>query len=120
MARRYSRGPFDPFDQTPFGGLREVQIPRPPRRFWIGLGFIGAALLVILLTQPVISFLTEVQWYDALGIKSVYVTRITLELFLFFATLILAFLFGAVNVAVTLRIRSGRALRAVGDRKSVV
>src|SRR5215471_11935500 len=108
MARRYSRGPFDPFDQPPFGGLREVQIPRPPRRFWIGLGFIGAALLVILLTQPIVSFLTEIQWYDALGIKGVYLTRVSLELILFFGTLAVAFAFGAANVAVTLRIRGGR------------
>ena len=117
MARRYSRGPFDPFDQSPFGGFREVQIPRPPRRFWIGLGFIGAAVLVFLLTEPIVSFLTEIQWYDALGIKSVYLTRLSLELFLFFGTLILAFLFGAANVAATLRIRGGRALRAVGVRR---
>jgi uncharacterized membrane protein (UPF0182 family) len=117
MARRYTRGPFDPFDQPPFGGFREVQIPRPPRRFWIGLGFIGAALLVILLTQPLVSFLTEIQWYDALGIRSVYLTRVSLELILFFSTLVLAFLFGAANVAATLRIRTGRALRAVGVRR---
>ena len=117
MARRYSRGPFDPFDQAPFGGFREVQIPRPPRRFWIGLSFIGAALLVILLTQPIVSFLTEIQWYDALGIKGVYLTRVSLELILFFGTLIVAFLFGAANVAVTLRVRGGRALRAVGVRR---
>jgi uncharacterized membrane protein (UPF0182 family) len=117
MARRYSRGPFDPFDQAPFGGFRDVQIPRPPRRFWIGLGFIGAALLVILLTQPLVSFLTEIQWYDALGIKGVYLTRVSLQLILFFAALILSFLFGAANVAVSLRIRGGRALRAVGVRR---
>jgi uncharacterized protein len=117
MARRYSRGPFDPFDQTPFSGFREVQIPRPPRRFWIGLGFIAGALLVILLTEPLVSFLTEIQWYDALGIKSVYLTRVSLELILFFSTLVISFLFGAANVAVTLRIRGGRALRAVGVRR---
>jgi len=117
MARRYSRGPFDPFDQSPFGGFREVQIPRPPRRFWIGLGFIGAALLVILLTEPLVGFLTEIQWYDALGIKGVYLTRVWLELVLFFSTLLIAFLFGAANVAVTLRVRGGRALRAVGVRR---
>src|SRR5215469_6770158 len=99
MARRYSRGPFDPFDQTPFSGFREVQIPRPPRRFWIGVGFIGAALLVVLLTEPIVSFLTEIQWYDALGIKNVYLTRVALELILFFGTLLIAFLFGAANVA---------------------
>jgi uncharacterized protein len=117
MARRYSRGPFDPFDQPPFGGFREVQIPRPPRRFWIGLGFIGAALLVVLLTEPIVGFLTEIQWFDALGIKGVYLTRISLELVLFFGSLVISFLFGAVNVAFALRIRSGRALRALGVRR---
>src|SRR6266568_2947381 len=117
MARRYSRGPFDPFDQPPFGGLRDVQIPRPPRRFWIGLGFIGAALLVILLAEPIVGFLTEIQWFDALGLRSVYLTRVSLELLLFFSTLILAFLFGLVNVWLALRIRTGRALRAVGVRR---
>ncbi len=117
MARRYTRGPFDPFDQTPFGGFREVQIPRPPRRFWIGLGFIGAAVLVILLTEPIVSFLAEIQWYDALGLKGVYLTRVSLELSLFFAALLLSFLFGAVNVGFALQIRTGRALRAVGVRR---
>jgi len=117
MARRYSRGPFDPFDQPPFGGFREVQIPRPPRRFWVGLGFIGAALLVVLLTEPLVGLLTTIQWYDALGLKSIFVTRITIQLLLFFGTLILAFLFGLANIMVALRIRTGRALRAVGVRR---
>src|SRR5215472_9564948 len=117
MARRYSRGPFDPFDQPPFGGLREVQIPRPPRRFWVGLGFLGAALLVVLLTEPIVGFLTEIQWFDALGIKSVYLTRFWLELLLFLGSLVVAFLFGTLNVAVALRIRSGSALRALGVKR---
>ena len=117
MARRSSRGPFEPFDQPPFGGFREVQIPRPPRRFWIGLGFIGAALLVIFLTAPIVGFLATIQWFDALGIKGVYLTRVGLETLLFFSGLIVAFLFGAVNVAIALRLRSGRALRAVGIRQ---
>ena len=85
MARRYTRGPFDPFDQPPFGGLRDVQIPRPPRRFWVGLGFIGAALLVIFLTAPIVGFLTTIQWFDALGVKGVYLTRVGLETLLFFS-----------------------------------
>src|SRR5215831_18908511 len=117
MARRYTRGPFDPFDQPPFGGIREVQIPRPPRRFWVGLSFIGAALLVIFLTAPIVGFLATVQWFDALGIKGVYLTRVGLETLLFFAGLIIAFLFGTVNILIALRVRSGRALRAVGIRQ---
>jgi len=117
MARRYSRGPFDPFDQTPFGGLREVNIPRPPRRFWVGLGFIAVALLVVLLTAPLVGFVTEVQWYDALGIRGVYLNRVGLEVLLFFGSLVLSFLFGALNTGVALRVRTGRALRAVGIRQ---
>src|SRR6266545_4559233 len=117
MARRSSRGPFDPFDQPPFGGFREVQIPRPPRRFWIGLGFIGVAALVVLLTEPIVGLITETQWYDALGIRSVYTTRLSIQLLLFFGTLLVTFLFGAVNVWLALRIRSGRALRALGVRR---
>jgi uncharacterized membrane protein (UPF0182 family) len=120
MARRYSRGPFDPFDQPPFGGIREVQLPRPPRRFWIGLAFVGAALLVVLLTAPVVGFVTEIQWFDALGIRGVYLNRIGLELLLFFSSLLISFLFGAANVVVALRVRSGRALRAVGIRQRVL
>ncbi len=117
MARRYTRGPFDPFDQPPFGGFREVQIPRPPRRFWIGLGFVAAAVLVVLLTAPIVGFLTEVQWFDALGIRGVYLNRVGLELLLFFSSLLLSFLFGLGNLVVALRVRSGRALRAVGIRQ---
>ena len=117
MARRYTRGPFDPFDQPPFGGFREVQIPRPPRRFWIGLGFIGAALLVVLLTEPIVGILTSIQWYDALDLKSVYLTRLWLQLLLFFGTLVVAFLICLANVGFALRIRTGRALRVVGVRR---
>jgi uncharacterized membrane protein (UPF0182 family) len=117
MARRYTRGPFDPFDQPPFQGFREVQIPRPPRRFWIGLGFVAAALLVILITAPIINFITENQWYGALGFQSVYLTQVGLSLELFFGSLVIAIAFGALNVLIALRIRTARALRAVGIRQ---
>src|SRR6516225_12484005 len=105
MARRYTRGPFDPFDQPPFGGIGEVQIPRPPRRFWIGLAFVGAALLVILVAAPLINFATETQWFDSLGIRGVYLTQVGLTLQLFFGSLLISFLFGAVNVAIAMRFR---------------
>lgn len=120
MSRRYPRGPFDPFEQNPFEGLRDVHLPRPPRRFWIGLGFIGAALVVVFLTAPVVGFITENQWFDALGIGSVYRTRVLLQVLLFFGSLILSLAFGLINVIVALRLRSGASLRALGVRRSTV
>lgn len=117
MGRRYTRGPFDPFEPTAFQGFREVQIPRPPRRFWVGLGFIGAALLIVLLAAPVVSFITEAQWFAALGLRDVFLTRFALQLWLFLASLGLSFAFVTANVWIALRTRSGRALRAVGIRR---
>ncbi len=67
MSRRY--GPFDPFERTPFSA-QPIRIPRPPRRFWIGLGFFGIALAVIILANPLIWLITESQWYGALGLGS--------------------------------------------------
>jgi uncharacterized protein len=118
MARRYPRGPFDPFDQGPFGGFQgEIRIPRPPRRFWFGLAFIGAALLVILLAAPTIGIITETQWFSALGFRDVYLTRIALQFWLFLGSLLVSFAFGLLNVYLALRMRTGRALRAVGIRR---
>src|SRR5207237_7654411 len=97
MGGRYTRGPFDPFEQRPFEGFREIRIPRPPRRFWLGLGFVVAALLVVFLTAPIVGFITENQWYQALGLGSVYLTRVGLQALLFFVSLALAFAFTTAN-----------------------
>jgi uncharacterized membrane protein (UPF0182 family) len=120
MGGRYTRGPFDPFESRPFEGFQQIHIPRPPRRFWIGLGFVVAALLVIFLTAPIVGFITENQWYDALGLGSVYRTRVGLQALLFFGALVLAFAFAAVNAIAALRLRSGGALRAVGIRRRFI
>jgi uncharacterized membrane protein (UPF0182 family) len=120
MGGRYTRGPFDPFESRPFEGFQQIHIPRPPRRFWIGLGFVVAALLVIFLTAPIVGFITENQWYDALGLGSVYRTRVALQALLFFGALVLAFAFAAVNAIAALRLRSGGALRAVGIRRRFI
>jgi uncharacterized membrane protein (UPF0182 family) len=120
MGGRYTRGPFDPFESRPFEGFQQIHIPRPPRRFWIGLGFVVAALLVIFLTAPIGGFITENQWYDALGLGSVYRTRVGLQALLFFGALVLAFAFAAVNAIAALRLRSGGALRAVGIRRRFI
>jgi uncharacterized membrane protein (UPF0182 family) len=116
-----SRPPFEPFEPRPFEGFRDIRIPRPPRRFWIGLGFVGAALVVIFVTQPLIGFITENQWFAALGLQSVYLTRVALQAVLFFGGLALALVVAIGNVLIALRVRQrGGVLRAVGIKQRLV
>jgi uncharacterized membrane protein (UPF0182 family) len=117
MGRRYT--PFDPFERSPFTGS-EFTIPRPPRRFWIGLGFFALALLVVALSNPLITLWTETQWFQGLGLRDVYVTRIQIQAWLFTGSLLAAFLFAAANVTVAVRNRAGGQLRAVGIRRAAV
>jgi uncharacterized membrane protein (UPF0182 family) len=113
--------PFDPFERGgPFEGAREIRFPRPPRRFWIGVGLFGIALLVFIFASPIVWFFTEIQWYDALGFKDVFTTRLTLQTVLFVGSFSIAFLYMVANVVIALRIRSGPGLRAVGIRRSIV
>ena len=99
--------PFDPFERGgPFEGAREIRIPRPPRRFWFGAALFGLAFLIFVLASPVIYFFTELQWYDALGFRDVFTTRLTLQTALFVGSLAIAFVYLAANVIVALRIRS--------------
>ncbi|MDP9248340.1 MAG: UPF0182 family protein, partial [Candidatus Dormibacteraeota bacterium] len=117
MGRRYPGGPFDPFEQSPFSGLQEFRIPRPPRRVWIGLAFVGGGILLLFVAAPLIGFLTETQWFQALGLGSVYLTRVALQAWLFFGGLLVALAFTFGNLLVALRLRGGAALRAVGIRR---
>ena len=119
MTRRFR--PFDPFERGgPFEAGREIRIPRPPRRFWFGVGLFGIAFLIFILASPIIWFFTELQWYNALGLRDVFTTRLVLQTVLFVASLALAFIYLAANVVVALRIRSGPGLRAVGIRRSSI
>ena len=122
MSRRYR--PFDPFERggpfEPGGPGREFRLPRIPRRFWATVALFALAVLVFVATSPIVAFITELQWYDALGFKDVYQTRVWLEWSLTLASFVVAFLFLAVNAAIALRIRSGGALRAVGIRRSAL
>src|ERR1700693_5180406 len=119
MTRRYR--PFDPFERGgPFEAGREIRIPRPPRRFWFGVGLFGIAFLIFILASPIVWFFTEMQWYNALGFGSVFTTRLLLQTLLFAGSLALAFIYLAGNVLVALRIRSGPALRAVGIQRSAI
>ena len=113
--------PFDPFERGgPFEGTREIRIPRPPRRFWIGVGLFALAFLVFIFASPIVYFFTERQWFGALGYQGVFTTLVILQVVLFVGSFAIAFVYLAVNVLVALRLRSGPALRAVGIRRSVV
>ncbi|HEY1419084.1 MAG TPA: UPF0182 family protein [Candidatus Dormibacteraeota bacterium] len=119
MTRRYR--PFDPFERGgPFQAGRDIRIPRPPRRFWIGAGLFGVAVLIFIFASPIIWFFTELQWYDSLGQKDVFTTRLTLETVLFAGSFVLAFAYMVVNVLIALRLRAGPGLRAVGIRRSSI
>jgi uncharacterized membrane protein (UPF0182 family) len=116
MTRRYR--PFDPFERGgPFEGGREIRMPRPPRRFWVGVGILGLAFLIFFFSSPIVWFITERQWYDALGFKDVFTTKLVLQAWLVAGSLVVSFAYLVANVLVALRIRSGPALRAVGIKR---
>src|SRR2546423_3417646 len=118
MSRRYR--PFDPFERGgPCDAGREIRLPQIPRRFWGGVALFSLAILVFIAASPIVSFITELQWYDSLGYRDVYTTRLGLEWSLFAGGFLLAFAYLMVNVAIALRARSGAALRAVGIRRTV-
>ncbi|HSS61129.1 MAG TPA: UPF0182 family protein [Candidatus Limnocylindrales bacterium] len=119
MSRRYR--PFDPFERGgPFEAGREIRIPQIPRRFWGGVALFALAVLIFIAASPIVGFITELQWYDSLGFRDVYTTRLTLEWALGIGSFVLAFVYLAVNVAIALRARSGAALRAVGIQRAVL
>jgi uncharacterized protein len=119
MSRRYR--PFDPFERGgPFEGTREFRMPPVPRRFWGGVAFFALAVLIFVLASPIVSFFTELQWFDSLGYRDVYTTRVWLQVAITLGSFVLAFAWLAVNVVIALRVRSGTALRAVGIRRSVL
>src|SRR6266850_1174767 len=117
MTRRYR--PFDPFERGgPFEGAREIRLPRPPRRFWVGAALFGLAVLIFIFASPIVWLITELQWYDALGLRAIFTTRLSLQAWLFFGSFLIAFAYLAVNLVIALRLRSGPTLRAVGIRRS--
>src|SRR6266571_1737376 len=118
MTRRYR--PFDPFERGGPLEAREIRFPRPPRRFWFGAALFGLAVLIFFFASPIVWFFTEMQWYDALGFKDVFTTRLSMQVALFVASFALALIYLAANVVVALRLRSGPSLRAVGIKRSSI
>ena len=117
MSRRYR--PFDP-SGSPFERARDIQLPRVPRRFWTGVALFALAILIFIFASPIVWFFTQVQWYDALGYRDVFTTRLSLQSILFAGSLVIAFLYLAVNVVIALRVRAGPGLRAVGIQRSSI
>jgi len=95
-------------------------MPRIPRRFWAGISLFVLAVLLLIVASPIIGFITEVEWYDSLGYRDVYLTRVGLQAAITIGSFVLAFGWLALNVVVALRARTGPALRAVGIRRSVL
>src|SRR5438034_143267 len=118
MTRRYR--PFDPFERGPFEPPRELRVPRPPRRFWIGVGLFGVASLIFIFASPIVSLITELQWYNALGFKDIYTTRLVLQTVLFVGSLAITFAYLCANALIALRARSGPGLRAVGIKRPIL
>src|SRR5258706_15890102 len=118
MTRRYR--PFDPFERGPFEPPRELRVPRPPQRFWVGVGLFGAAMLIFIFANPIVSLITELQWYDALGFKDIYTTRLVLQTSLFVGSLAITFVYMFANALIALRARSGPGLRAVGINRPIL
>src|ERR1700730_19202302 len=110
-----SRSSSDPFEGRLFERFRVLRL-RPRRRVWVGLGFIAAALVVVLITSPLVGFITENEWYNALDIGSVYRTRIAYEAWLFFLAFGVSFGFPAANVWTSLPQRSGASVVPVRIR----
>src|SRR5207245_10983048 len=106
MSRRYR--PFDPFERGgPFDAGREIRLPQIPRRFWGGVALFSLAILVFIAASPIVSFITELQWYDSLGYPDVYTTPLGLEWSSFRAGCLLPRAYLLVDLASARRARPG-------------
>ena len=89
--RRYP--PFDDDVQ-----VTPLRLPTPPRGTWFVLAVIGAVIVILAVAGPAIAIATGLLWFKALGIQEVYATRLGLQLWLFFGSLVVAFVYVSVNV----------------------
>jgi uncharacterized protein len=108
--RRYP--PFDDDVQ-----ITPLRLPTPPRGTWFVLGVIGVVIVILAVAGPAIAIWTGLLWFKALGIQEVYTTRLGLQLWLFFGSLLVAFVYVAINVLIALRFRASSVLRTIGIRR---
>ena len=109
---------YPPFDGD--GEVMPLRLPRPPRgTVWV-LVVIGIVIALLAIGGPAIAIAAELLWFKALGLQQVYTTRIGYQLLLFFGSLLVAFVYAALNVLVALRFRTSSALRTIGIRRRFV
>src|SRR5205807_10582315 len=95
---RFGMRRYPPFDDDV--QITPLRIPRPPRGTWWVLGVIGAVIVLLLVVGPLISIGSELLWFQGLGLREVYTTRLGLQLWLFFGSLVVAFLYVILNVLI--------------------
>ena len=100
--------------------LRDFHLPKPPRRFWVGVGAFVVLLFLLFVANPALTIYTDLKWFQALGLGDVFTTRLGFELGLFFGSLVVAFLFVTVNVVIALRLREASVLRTMGIRRRFI
>lgn len=105
---------YPPFDARDFA---DIQLPRLPRRFGRLLAIIGVLILVFFVIGPVVNIWSELLWFQALGLKGVYLTRLGFQLGLFLAAFLLSFAFLAGCWLIALRLRDARSFGVVGIRR---
>src|SRR5437867_11703189 len=105
MARRYR--PFDFERGGPFEPGRPFRVSLPSRRFWAGVSLFVLAIFVFVAASPVVTFITDIEWYDALDLRRVFLTRAAQEWALWLGSLALAFLYLALNVSLNTPVRHG-------------
>ena len=120
MSRRVPpRGFFD--GESPFGRLpTEPGFPtlHVPRRAVLWIVLATAAVLLIILLQPLATFYTDWLWFRSLGFGNVFGRRFTAQLITFFVFAAIFWAVGAANVLVALG--SGRRLSTIGIRQRLL
>src|SRR2546422_901735 len=116
------RGPDAAFDAGVVAceGGQQLRVPHGPRRFCGGIALFALAVFSFIPASPIVSVITERQWYDSLGYRDGYPSRVGLQAAVTIGSFVLAFVWLAINVVIALRVRTGGALRAVGIQRSAL
>ena len=95
-------------------------VPRGPRRWWLRLLVVAAVLLVLFVIANIaIGIYVDRLWFDELGYRGVFNTRIGAKIWLFFAGFGIAFLFILGNMALAWRLRLETATAAASPFQTI-